>query len=154
MLKYSFVIAFIFFMTTTAVIATDNYGDPFVPWNFKVHSPETIENEPGSISTMTPSGLLLQSVRIFSRYISQVDGNRCQIYPSCAAYSYEAIKTYGFILGIVLTADRLIHETDEIDVAPLIKIRNRYWPFDPLCHNTFWWDNRETGLTNSIESVF
>lgn len=35
-------------------------------------------------------------------------GNQCRFYPSCSHYSEEALKTHGFVIGIYLTARRLI----------------------------------------------
>ncbi|MEN6463802.1 MAG: membrane protein insertion efficiency factor YidD [Syntrophaceae bacterium] len=82
-------------------------------------------------------------VRFYRETISQVDGERCKMYPSCSAYSLEAIKKHGFFLGYVMTADRLIHESNEMDDATKIKLKNgqeRY--YDPVEANDFWWSGK------------
>jgi len=61
------------------------------------------------------------------------------MYPTCSAYSMEAVKRHGFLIGFVMTADRLIHESNEMDLVPTILVGNRYRYYDPLSHNDFWW---------------
>jgi hypothetical protein len=38
-----------------------------------------------------------------------------------------------------MTFDRLIHESDEIRQAPLVKIYGAYRYYDPVENNDFWW---------------
>ena len=38
-----------------------------------------------------------------------------------------------------MTADRLIHEGNEMDYAPLVKVGDRYKFYDPVSNNDFWW---------------
>jgi|SRR3972149_7607309 len=116
---------------TSRIEAYDN----FTPWDFT--SPEIksiVSDKEPSIS----ASILKGGVVIFSRYISPVDGDRCFMYPTCAAYSKEAVEKHGFLLGIFLTVDRLIHEGNEMDTAPLIKIGNRLRRLDPVSNNDFW----------------
>ncbi|MBT8489958.1 MAG: membrane protein insertion efficiency factor YidD, partial [Deltaproteobacteria bacterium] len=87
---------------------------------------------------------LKSSVKIFIHYISKVDGDRCQMYPTCSSYSLQVIDKHGFITGIVMTADRLIHESNEMDYAPLIRVGNRFRYYDPICNNDFWWYRDDT----------
>ena len=61
------------------------------------------------------------------------------MYPTCSQYSVQAIHEHGPLIGIVMTADRLIHEADERDYAFTIKVGNRYRYADPLENNDFWW---------------
>jgi hypothetical protein len=42
-------------------------------------------------------------------------------------------------MGVVMTADRIIHELDEQKYAPLVKVGNRYRYLDPVRDNDFWW---------------
>lgn len=78
------------------------------------------------------------SVRFFQTFISPVDGDRCSMYPTCSAYSREAIKKYGPIKGFIMTADRLMHEMDETRFAPLIKKGDSLRYYDPPENNDFW----------------
>jgi len=42
-------------------------------------------------------------------------------------------------MGIIMTADRLIHESNEMDYAPIINTGNKLRYFDPVSNNDFWW---------------
>ncbi len=75
----------------------------------------------------------------FSKYVSPVDGDRCPMYPTCAAYSREALGKHGFTGGVLLTVDRLIHESDEMYRAPQIIVYGHLRFMDPLVNNDFWW---------------
>jgi len=81
-------------------------------------------------------------LRFFQEYISPVDGDRCPCYPTCSQYSAEAIRKHGVWIGLVLTFDRLIHESDEIRQAPVVKIYGSYRYYDPVENNDFWWNNK------------
>ncbi len=63
------------------------------------------------------------------------------MYPTCSSYSMNAMRKHGFLIGFVMTADRLIHESSEMDYAPLVKVGNRYRYSDPLSHNDYWWSS-------------
>ena len=109
--------------------------DNFDPWDLTSQEINSI----GSKKELSLSASILKGgVVIFSRYISPVDGDRCFMYPTCAAYGKEAVEKHGFLLGIFLTVDRLIHEGNEMDTAPLIKIGNRLRRLDPVSNNDFW----------------
>lgn len=73
--------------------------------------------------------------------ISRVDGNRCPMYPTCSHYSIKAIEKHGFIIGIVMTCDRLIHEANEMDYAPLVEVGDTVRYADPVENNDFWWSD-------------
>ncbi len=73
--------------------------------------------------------------------ISRVDGNRCPMHPTCSRYSLEAIEKHGFLIGIVMTCDRLIHESNEMDYAPLVEVGDSVKYADPVENNDFWWSD-------------
>ncbi len=81
----------------------------------------------------------LWSIRFFQTFISPVDGDRCPMYPTCSAYGVQAFKKHGPLIGVIMTADRLIHELDEQRYAPLRKFGNRFRFDDPVSNNDFWW---------------
>jgi putative membrane protein insertion efficiency factor len=90
-------------------------------------------------TSYSPLSIFLDgSVRFFQNFISPVDGDRCSMYPTCSAYSREAIRKYGAIKGFVMTADRLIHEMDEARFASLIRKENSLRFYDPPENNDFW----------------
>lgn len=111
-------------------------NDSFTPWSFTRQEMKSISpvKEPS-----IPGVILKNGIIFFSKYISPVDGDRCNMYPTCAAYSRQAIETHGFVFGMLLTVDRLIHEANETDRAPLVRIYGRLRYFDPLSNNDFWW---------------
>jgi len=123
-----------------ATLSIPCYGaddSSFAPWNFS--NPKLEEKAETSPSF---SGYLLKrGVKIFSKYISPVDGDRCPMYPTCVAYSLQVIKKHGVFLGFIMTADRLIHESNEMDYVPLIKVGDRFRFYDPVSNNDFWWYN-------------
>ena len=117
--------------------AVTGEGGEFVPWNFNQSAVRQLPDSPKELSLA--AYLIYQGTVFFSEYISPVDGDRCAMYPTCSAYSRQAIAKHGFLIGIVMTADRLIHENDEIDTAPLVNIGTSSRYGDSLVDNDFWW---------------
>jgi hypothetical protein len=79
-------------------------------------------------------------VSLFRDYISPVDSDRCPSYPTCSSYSIKAFKKHGFIMGWLMTVDRLIHEgKDETKISPIIFVNGEKKIYDPLENNDFWW---------------
>lgn len=72
----------------------------------------------------------------FANHISPVDGNRCPCNPSCSAYSAEAFRKHGFLMGWFMTVDRLIREGDE---GRFSSIDRQGRILDPVERNDFWW---------------
>ena len=70
----------------------------------------------------------------FSRLMS----SKCPMWPSCSAYSVEAVQQHGALGGILLTVDRLYHEGSIQRTAPRIRVGDqlRYW--DPVADNVVW----------------
>lgn len=75
----------------------------------------------------------------YRKAISPVDGNRCVMAPTCSLYSHQAIQEHGVIMGIFLTAQRLLHEGDEIGRVPKIVEGGETLYVDTLEANTYWW---------------
>lgn len=79
-----------------------------------------------------------QAVRTFQKYISPIDGARCPMYPTCSAYARQALHKHGPLLGMFMTADRLMHEGDPIEQQePIVKWGFKRY-YDPLSYNDFW----------------
>ncbi len=47
-------------------------------------------------------------IRLYQKFISSQDGPSCQFLPSCSHFGMQCIQEYGFLRGVMLTADRLI----------------------------------------------
>ena len=84
-------------------------------------------------------------IGFYKKYISPVDGSSCPSYPTCSQYSLDAIQKHGVLIGLVMTSDRLMHEYDEIRIAPLIKVNNSRQVYDPVENNDFWWYDPKEG---------
>lgn len=87
----------------------------------------------------TPSSPWASIMGFYARHISPVDGERCPSFPTCSAYSAAAVKKHGFVLGWIMTVDRLIHEADEASVSPTIRKGGKIRIYDPVENNDFWW---------------
>lgn len=49
-------------------------------------------------------------IRLYQKYISTQDQPACNFSPSCSRFGMGAIQKYGFLRGILLTADRLLRD--------------------------------------------
>mgnify|MGYP000560222358 CR=1 FL=1 len=79
-------------------------------------------------------------LKVYREHISPIDGDRCPSIPSCSSYSYQAIQKHGFVIGWLMTIDRLLHEgEEETNVSPLVYSDGRWKIFDPVQNNDFWW---------------
>lgn len=52
--------------------------------------------------------LLIRLIRCYKFFISPYLGQRCRFYPSCSAYSLQALKQYGVCKGVGLSVLRLL----------------------------------------------
>jgi hypothetical protein len=79
-------------------------------------------------------------VSLYRDHISKVDGHRCPSFPSCSSYSVQAFRKHGFIMGWMMTVDRLFHEgNEEKKVSPLVYDHGSLKIYDPVKNNDFWW---------------
>ncbi len=130
---YSTLLTFLILAVTIVPCAGSERGD-FGPWS---DMPPDVYSASGRGSWGAEAAIFC--LRMFSEYISPVDGNRCQMYPTCASYSAQASRKHGFVIGTIMTADRLMHESEEVETAPLI-IKHGVGRFhDPVDANDFWW---------------
>ncbi len=54
------------------------------------------------------SRILITLIRGYQYFISPMLGQRCKYYPSCSAYTLEAIKVHGPLKGVGLGAWRIL----------------------------------------------
>ena len=47
--------------------------------------------------------ILIKFIKGYKFLISPVLGNSCRYLPTCSEYSIEALKTYGFFKGLIMT---------------------------------------------------
>lgn len=140
MFKYSAILLLAVFICGDAATAT---SPPFDPWGSSDPGKNaTVSSYPeGSLSP--PGRLLRLIIQGFRKTVTAVDGDRCRMLPTCSTYSLQAIETHGFLFGILLTVDRLLHETDEMELAPVVMVDTEARFSDPLSANDFWWNSSE-----------
>jgi putative component of membrane protein insertase Oxa1/YidC/SpoIIIJ protein YidD len=132
--KKLIIIFFINFLLNAGVYAEEGRWEE--PWPDQTGAAR--EERPGE--NLSPGQRVADVLfRFFQTYLSPVDGDRCPSYPTCSQYGREAIRKHGALLGLVLTFDRLIHESDEIRSAPLVRVGESYRYYDPVENNDFWW---------------
>ena len=137
--KKSIVLIFILLWLTPWVYAEE--GRWAEPWGNETSRRDAKEEIRGQ---RLSSGQQLTGAffRLFQEYISPVDGDRCPSYPTCSQYGLEAVRKHGVLMGLVMSFDRLIHESDEIRRAPLIRVHDSYRYYDPVENNDFWWSKK------------
>ena len=111
-------------------VALPALADDWAPWEVAVAKQQQ--------RTAVNNGPLALAVRFFQKYISPVDGPRCPMYPTCSAYSLQALHKHGPVLGTFLTVDRLYREGDPHEHGQPLKKWTRIRFYDPLEQNTFW----------------
>jgi len=94
---------------------------------------------PAEAAAAAPFAMLLEFYRVV---ISPVDGDRCDMAPTCSLYARQAFQRHGAVLGFVLTAERLLHEADERPLVRTITVGREKYYLDPLWANTYWWLGR------------
>ena len=52
--------------------------------------------------------ILIKLIKGYKFLISPVLGNSCRYLPTCSEYSIEALKTYGFFKGLIMTIKRIL----------------------------------------------
>jgi putative membrane protein insertion efficiency factor len=115
----------------------------FSPWDFNQTGIKERKNASAESSSSAGGALLIGAVRFYQRHLSPVLGNQCPMYPSCSAYSIEAIKKHGFFMGTMMMTDRLIRESTEMELSPMIKVHDEFRYYDPVTNNDFWWAYRK-----------
>ena len=80
-------------------------------------------------------------LKAYQNGFSRMMSSKCPMWPSCSAYSLDAVQKYGFLRGALLTADRLYHEGSVQRTASRIQVGDqlRYW--DPVEDNVVWRKN-------------
>jgi putative membrane protein insertion efficiency factor len=147
-------VALLLFSLLVGACRPDIYLRPEQPWA------DDAPQEPWSVSRRAPvlpdgvasswrsgasgaqhSQMLELAFRLYSRYLSRVDGPRCEHRPSCSRYSVEAMRKHGFVAGAWLSIDRLLRSgnSSSLKQLPLKEFHegNRYF-HDPIEENDFF----------------
>jgi putative membrane protein insertion efficiency factor len=79
-------------------------------------------------------------VEVYRKNISPIDGKDCPMYPSCSEYSIRSFKKHGFLVGWMMTVDRLFRcGRDELRLSPQVMVNGERRCYDPPENNDFWW---------------
>jgi putative component of membrane protein insertase Oxa1/YidC/SpoIIIJ protein YidD len=111
------------------------------PWDFSKHRvTKNIQTNKKAVPLSSPNTIAMGLIRFFQKHISKVDGDRCQMYPSCSQYGYESFERHGFFLGFIMTADRLMRDNFEaFKYYPIYHNNGILRYYDPISANDFWW---------------
>lgn len=105
-----------FFLSAFLVISVPHFGFAFQSEmrgpTHAINTPSVATSSTVDDSHLSPSNLLLTSVRFFQHHISKVDGDRCSFYPTCSSFGRQAVQSKGAWFGLLLTADRLMRCRD------------------------------------------
>lgn len=85
-----------------------------------------------------PSGPVVLLVQSYQQWLDPVDGRHCPSYPVCSRYAQEAIASHGMLVGSWLALDRLIHEGDDLERGPWVRVHGQKRLYDPVERNAFW----------------
>ena len=122
---------FILFLIVLAVLGTSAFaGQGVKPDHFKSANGDNAKK----------SNTLIFPIKIYQKFISSADGDRCPSYPTCSQYCSEAIKKHGAFLGWIMCSDRLIRDgRDETRLSDPVWVNGKKRTYDPVSNNDFWW---------------
>ncbi|MBL7114179.1 MAG: membrane protein insertion efficiency factor YidD [Kiritimatiellae bacterium] len=78
----------------------------------------------------------------YQQHLSAIMRSKCAMVPSCSTYSRQAVRKHGVLIGIVMSADRLLHEGNEFQTSEAVRKGPRIVFLDALEHNDFWWTKK------------
>lgn len=132
-LRYSYLL----FLLATTVAAE-------APWSTTADSPTFAGPAPAKIPLLdgTAGATCRFWLRFYQTWIGTVTRSPCRMEPSCSNYALQAIQKHGASIGIVMAADRLLHEADEQKAMRVVRAPGRAFCPDPVCNNDFWWYKR------------
>jgi len=79
--------------------------------------------------------VFLEAIELFQKRISPIDGPRCGFSPTCSAFGHQAIRDYGPVRGVMMTADRLMRDTFLTELGPGYIVQPDGRIFDPPSAN-------------------
>jgi putative membrane protein insertion efficiency factor len=118
------------------------------PWDKdKIYEKKIIQSQPQQNRqtvfnrlTTFPTQFL---ITFFQKVISPVDGPTCDFYPTCSAYARQALKKHGLLTGLTMANERA-NRNHSPEGYELIFRFGRYYIYDPVENNDFWFVNGES----------
>ena len=105
------------------------------PWSKPVAAPSRLDTRETSVPGLAARGALAAWHNVLSR----ADGPRSVMYPTASGFLGQAVAKHGMLIGIMMTADRLLHEWDEQRRVPRVVKYGISRAYDPVEANDFWW---------------
>lgn len=119
------------YAVVVAAIALAAWVSPCAAWDPQgwARSSQQVDHAPDEGLVSLPFRWLLG---VYQSTVSRVDGDRCPSYPTCSVYARQALSRHGPLLGMALTAARLLGEADEPAFAPRIRIEGAWKVYSPV----------------------
>ena len=76
------------------------------PWTDQKEVKEQVKTEPVK-TFFKPADLIILSLKLYKKTLSRQDGDACNFIPSCSEFAAQALKKKGFLIGTLMSADRL-----------------------------------------------
>jgi hypothetical protein len=92
-----------------------------------------------TFETAVPALVARGALTVWHRVLTRADGPRSVMYPTASGFMGQAVGKHGMLIGVMMTADRLLHEWDEQARAPRIVRNGVSRTYDPVEANDFWW---------------
>lgn len=72
------------------------------------------------------NGMIDLAFYLYANYLTRVDAARCNHRPTCSRYAVDALRAHGFVLGPMLTVDRLLRgeRSSAIRMLPIEKVED------------------------------
>ncbi len=116
----------------------------FGPWSTSDRAPvvaSAMHTGSAPIAAGANDGLIDFVFAGYSRYLTQIDGPRCEHRPTCSHYAFLAVKRHGYLVGSFLTIDRLLRgsRSSALRGLEVYKVEDgvRYY-YDPVENNDFF----------------
>ena len=52
--------------------------------------------------------IIIVTIKVYRYFVSPLLGNSCRYFPTCSEYSIEALKTFGFFKGLLISIKRIL----------------------------------------------
>lgn len=125
------------------MISSTTFGHT-TPWSISDKSPVILEKSKAIVSeTSFWDNRFDYGYYFYQKVISPADGARCEFYPTCTDYGYQAIQKHGLFLGGWMATDRFMrdhgHPLEQYEQITKFEKRRYY---DPLKHHDFWFTQK------------
>lgn len=110
------------------------------PWSISDASPVIGEERPNTfLKKSFWDNRFDYGYYFYEKMVSPADGSRCDLYPTCADYGYQAIQKHGPLIGGWMACDRLMRDHGQhVEHYSFISKFNKTRYHDSITDNDFW----------------